>query len=172
MHIYAIIINFEENKDMDYYKVYIQQEKTGAAMIETIDAWGMYCMDLPFRVATSVKSPMKRDWMDEDGTDEYMPEDGLKLESYDMDVKFGFKGDKFAANTAIGTMLKYMKQGYMKLYCDYTKIGRQHVRLSKLEDNAELVRTDEGDILVIKVTLTVTDPVTDIAIKDGELKEV
>ena len=50
----------------------------------------------------------------------------------------------------------------MSIYDTYTDIGRQKVRLVKLNDNAELVRDGDGDILIFSVTLKVCDPITNI----------
>ena len=147
---------------MEYYKVYFQVE-SAARVVETIEDYGLYCMEMPFTIATSAKELTKRDWHDEDGVDIYVPKDGLRLASYDMEVKFGFKGDKFAANDNINAFLTFVKQGMLKVYCDYTKIGRQHVVFSKLSDNATLVREDDGgDLLIVKMTFTVCDPVTNV----------
>lgn len=147
---------------MEYYKIYMQKESEGAEVIDTIDSFGLYCVDIPFKPADSVKEVVSRDWHDEDGVDEYIPKDGLKMSAYEMDVKFGFKGDKFSANKAISDLLEYLRSGYIKLYCDYTRIGRQHVRFSKLNDSAELVRDDDGDILIFSVTFKVCDPIEEV----------
>ena len=50
----------------------------------------------------------------------------------------------------------------MKYYCDYTKEGRSGVRFVKINDDAELVRDDDGDILVVSVELKVNAPMSDI----------
>ena len=105
---------------MEYYRIYMQKESDGAVVIDTISSFGLYCMDIPFKVADSVKEPVSRDWHDEDGVDEYIPKEGLRMSAYEMDVKFGFKGDKFVANKSIGDVLDYLMDGYVKLYCDYT----------------------------------------------------
>lgn len=150
---------------MQYYKVYIQSEKADSSVLETIEDFGMYCMDIPFKMVDKAKEPAKRTWYDEDGDDEYIPSSGLRSEAYEMTVKFGFKGDKFAATSALGLFLTYLRQaGLMKMYCDYTLVGRQHVRFVSISDDAELVRDETGDVLVIKITFKVNDPITDIAL--------
>ncbi len=148
---------------MDYYKVYMQLEADGSDVVETIDDYGLYCMDIPFAVATGAKELTKRDWHDEDGEDVYMPKDGLRLSAYDIDVKFGYRGGRFGANDSINAFLDFVRRGMLKMYCDYTRIGRRHVVFSKLSDKATLVRDiDEGDLLVITATFRVCDPVTNI----------
>lgn len=163
-YLFKKYVSLQKTFAMDYYRIYMQQESEGAEIIDTIDSFGLYCVDIPFKIADVVKDVVSRDWHDEDGIDEYIPKDGLKMSAYDMDVKFGFKGDKFAANESISAFIDYLKSGYIKLYCNYTKIGRQHVRLVKLNDSAELVRNDDGDILVFSVTFKVCDPLTNISL--------
>lgn len=149
---------------MDFYKVYMKQEKSGASVVETIERFGLYCVEIPFKPVSDVKEVVSRKWYDEDGLDEYIPTDGLKLSDYDIDIKFGYKGDKFGANTAVNSLVSYLLEGYVSLYDTYTKIGRRHVRFVKLNDNAELVRDDDGDILVFSVTMKVCDPKTNITL--------
>lgn len=147
---------------MECYKVYIKQDKSGASVVETIEDFGLYCVDIPFKPAGDVKDVVSRDWKDENGVDEYIPADGLKMLAYEIDVKFGYKGDKFGANEAISSLLSYLTTGYVSIYDTYTGIGRQKVRLVKLNDNADIVRDDDGDILIFSVTLKVCDPITNI----------
>ncbi len=151
----------------DFYKVYIQKERDVSAVVETITDFGIYCADIPFTIIGEAKEPTSRNWYDEDGIDEYIPAGGLKISAYEMEVKFCCKGDKFSANTTIRKFLDYLtgKDGtgaMMKMYCDYTRIGRQHMRYIKVKDEAELVRDKDGDILVFSATFKVGDPTTDI----------
>ena len=149
---------------MECYKVYIKQDKSGASVVETIEDFGLYCVDIPFKPAGDVKDVASRDWKDENGVDEYIPAGGLKMSAYEIDVKFGYKGDKFGANEAISSLLSYLTTGYVSIYDTYTGIGRQKVRLVKLNDNADIVRDDDGDILIFSVTMRVCDPKTNITL--------
>lgn len=152
----------------EYYKTYMQKEQAGASVKEDIGDFGMYCMELPFTVAGQAKELTSRDWAEEDGKDVYVPA-VLKMQTYTLKAKFGCKGDKFSANASIRAFVDYLtgRDGsgvYLKIYNEYTKIGRRHVRFSKLSDDATLVRSDEdGDILVIQIEFQVDDPVTDVA---------
>lgn len=151
---------------MKYYKLYFQKMRTGSPVVESIAAWGMYCMSIPFGPMTSSKELSKNEWADEDGDDEYIPE-RLAISGYSMTVKLGFKGDKNSANASLRKMLGYLTGAdgsgvEMKYYCDYTKEGRSGVRFVKINDEAELVRDDDGDILVVSVELKVNAPMSDI----------
>lgn len=142
--------------------------KEGAAVKETVADFDIYCADIPFKLFVEAKDPSKRDWMDEHGDDEYIPDSGLKLKAYSMDVKFCCKGDKYSSNEKIKRFVSYLtgldgSGAEMKMYCTWTKIGRKSIRFDKLNDKAELVRDDDGDILVFTITFKVNDPVTDVA---------
>lgn len=152
---------------MNYDKVYIQKMKEGASVKETVADFDIYCAEIPFRLFVEAKDPSKRDWMDEHGDDEYIPDSGLKLKAYTMDVKFCCKGDKFSSNEKIQKFVEYLtgmdgSGAVMMMYCTWTKIGRRGIRFDKLNDKAELVRDGDGDTLVFTITFKVNDPVSNI----------
>lgn len=154
-------------------KIYIQKIKDEsepqADKLELGEDFGFYGMELPFKISGEVKEPENNEWADEDGDDEYLPEDGLKMKAFEIDMKLGYKGDKNTANDKLETLLEYLtgRDGSgtrMKIYSSYTKIGYNDVRFKSISDDAELVRDDNGDILVIKITLKVNDPITKISL--------
>lgn len=158
---------------MGIEKIYTQKIKEEgepqAEIIELGDRFGFYGMELPFKMADEVKEPESNDWSDEDGDDEYLPEDGLKMKAFDIEVKLGYKGTKGTANDKLQNLLEYLtgrdgSGALMKMYSTYTKIGYNEVRFKSLSDDAELVRDDGGDILVIKMTFKVNDPISRITI--------
>lgn len=147
---------------MDYYKFYIQKDAGDTDVKELGADFGFYETESKFYGGGTAKDVAKRDWPDEDGDDEYVPE-ALYLKAYDMEVKFGYKGDKYSANAKLKTLQDYLCGGTMKLYDSYHAIGRQGVRFEAIDDDAELVRDDvDGDILIIKVKWKVNDPRTEI----------
>lgn len=172
MYNYTIIAIFVENiciniKLMEYEKVYIQKTNVGSTVKETIADFDIYCADIPFKLFVEAKEPSNRDWVDEHGDDEYIPASGLKLKGYTMEVKFCCKGDRDSSKVKIDKFLKYLTGmdgtgAEMKMYCTWTDIGRQGMRFDKLDDNAELAREDNEEILVFKVTFKVNDPVSDV----------
>nr|DAX76195.1 MAG TPA: hypothetical protein [Caudoviricetes sp.] len=152
---------------MKYEKVYIQKIGAGSPVKETIADFDIYCADMPFKLFVEAKAPSKRDWFDEHGDDEYIPNGGLKLKAYTMDVRFCCKGDKYSSNEKIKKFINYLtgldgSGAEMKMYCTWTKIGRKGIRFDKLNDKAELLRDEDGDTLVFTITFKVNDPITDI----------
>lgn len=163
---------------MEFEKVYIQKTKSGSAVKETIADFDIYCADMPFRIFVEAKEPSKRDWMDEHGDDEYIPESGLKLKAYTIDVKFCCKGDKGTSKAKITRFVKYLTGldgtgAEMMMYCTWTGIGRKGIRFDKLDDNAEFVSDNDGDLLVFTISFKVNDPVSDVTpITDSKGKVV
>lgn len=153
---------------MQHYNVFIQKEQTGAVVKETVADFDVWCASIPFDIGMEVKEPVVRDWKDENGEDAYLG-DSLKFAAYDRTVKWCCKGDKFSANAVIRKFLNYLsgRDGSgrkMKMYCDWTKVGRRHIRLKKVSDDADLHRDDEGDVVTFSTVLRVEDPVTEVTL--------
>ena len=151
-----------------YFRIYMQREVDDAEVIDTIASFGMYVSESPFKPCADVKEPTKRSWYDEHGDDEYVSTDGLYMASYENKVKFLFKGDAFGANEKCKAFIEYLRGGMMKMYCEFNRIGRRHVRLKSIDP--ELYRDpDDGDILIMSVTFKFNDPVTDVKpVKDSK----
>ena len=80
-----------------------------------------------------------------------------------------FHGEAFGANEKCKAFIDYIrKSGMMKMYCEFNRIGRQHVRLKDIDPN--LYRDpDNEDLLVLSITFKFNDPVTDVKpIKDAQ----
>lgn len=149
---------------MKYYKFYIQKESADAKVMELGEDFDFYETECKFYGGNAVKDPPKREWYDEDGEDEFVPDDP-KYKSFEMDIKFGYKGSQFTANEKLEKLQEYLASGTMKVYDSYNNIGRQNVRFEEIPDDAELVRDpDDGDILIITVKLKVNDPRTKITL--------
>ena len=151
-----------------YFRIYMQLERDGAEVKDTISSFGMYVSESPFKPCSEVKEPTKRTWNDEHGDDEYVGQDGLYMASYENKVKFLFKGDAFGANERCKSFIEYLRSGMMKMYCEFNRIGRQHVRLKSIDPS--LYRDpDNDDILALSVTFKFNDPVTDVKpVKDSK----
>lgn len=149
---------------MKYYKFYIQKETTGSAVKELGEDFGFYETESKFYGGNAVKEVAKRDWYDEDGDDEFVPEQ-QKFKAFEAEIKFGYKGDMNTANGKLKALQDYLYGGTMKFYDSYNRVGRQNVRFEEISDDAELVRnTDDGDILIITLKLKVNDPKTEITL--------
>lgn len=151
---------------MEYYKFFVQKENDGAEVKELGADFGCYEVESKFYGGGEVKDLAKRDWHDEHGDDEFVPDD-LMYKAYDMSVKFACKGDVNTANTTVNKLKEYLaKGGMMKIYDEYNNVGRQHVRFEGIPDDATLYRHrwSEDEALVFTVKLKVNDPYTDITL--------
>lgn len=146
-----------------YFRIYLQKDKDGAEVVDTIESFGMYCMENPFKTCSDVKEPTKRTWNDEHGDDEYISKDGLYMASYENKVKFGFNGQAYGANEKLKAFLEYLRGGMMKMYCEFNGIGRKNVRLKSVDP--KLYRDVQGneEILTLSITFKFNDPVTDVS---------
>lgn len=122
---------------------------------------------LPFIIRGEVKDLPQNDWYDEDGVEEYVPESGLYMKSYDMEVEFIYKGANYTSKSKMTEFFNYLTGrdgtgGLFKIYSTYTCIGRQNVRLKSIDDDPEFVMDDDIEVLAVKVTLQVNDPVTEV----------
>lgn len=154
----------------DYFRIYLQREKDGAEVKDTIESFGMYCMENPFKTCSEVKEPTKRTWYDEHGDDEYIsPNEGLYMAAYENKVKFGFYGFSYGANEKLKSFLEYLRGGMIKMYCEFNGTGRQHVRLKSVDPTLYRNIQLNEDLLIVSMTFKFNDPVTDIVpIKDSK----
>lgn len=153
--------------NMAYKGIYFQKEKEGSLVKESVSDFGIWCKDFPFKIFGEAKELAITDWKDEDGDDEFIP-DVIRIKAYDIDVEFCYKGEVNSANVKINDFLNYLtgRDGggvSMKVYDDYTGIGRQKLRFKSTSKDAEIVRNDtDGDIIIFNVTFKVNDPVTNV----------
>lgn len=141
---------------------------------ESVSTWGVYCKDIPFKIFNKVKEPAKRSWKDEHGDDEYIPSTGMYLEAYTMKVEFGCKKTTSISDVRenVGLFLKYLREsGMMKMYSSYTRIGRQNVRLSEINDNAKWKSENGEEWLIFSATFKVNDPITDVNMSSSSSSE-
>lgn len=140
---------------------------TTYAVYESVDTWGVYCKEIPFQIFNDVKEPAKRTWNDEHGDDEFISDDGLYLQAYEMKVEFACKMNSSVDDVRenVGTFLEYLRaSGMMYMYSSYTRIGRRYVRVDKIDNNAKWVSKDYQEFLTFDVTFKVNDPITDITL--------
>lgn len=154
---------------MQYYSVFIQKEEPDSPVKDTITDFDIWCASIPFDIGMEVKEVTTHDWKDEDGEDSYTG-GGLKMSAYDMTVKWCCKGVKFSANAVIKKFIDYLsgRDGSgvkMKMYCNWTRIGRQHIRLKSVSREATLYRDEDGDVVTFSTVLRVEDPITSIELE-------
>lgn len=150
------------------YAILFKKMKDDALVVDTYDNWGIVCKSFPFKLYGEAKELPSFDWKDEDGDDEYIP-DELKMSAYEIDVEFVYKGEINSANANVRGFLDYLTGrggtgAELMIYDTYTKIGRQGVRYVKVEDDVFWRQEEGGDVIVFVVTFKVNDPITDITL--------
>ena len=151
-------------------KILVKKETAGSTVYDIASAFDVWCQELPFAVGYEVKEPVVRDWRDEDGEDSYT-EDGLFVQAYDMVVKWVAKGPSGSVKAKIARFLSYLsgRDGSgvkLSMYSAWTGVGRQHMRLKKVSDTAQLDRCGDFEVVTIETTFRVEDPVTDITLTE------
>ena len=151
---------------IDYKPFYIQTDADEMAIDTT--HWGMVARVNPFPILPTPKEVYRNEWLDEDGDDEYIP-DELKISSYEIEVEFVYKGELNTAHTQIKGFLDYLTGrggtgAELMVYDTYTKIGRQSVRYVNAEPDIFWRQEEGGDVVVFVVTFKVNDPTTEITL--------
>ena len=145
---------------------------TTPPVYESVDDFGIWCKGIPFKLYGKVKETYSNTWLDEQGDDEYLP-DELMMEAYQMEVEFGCKLTTSVSDVRekVSLFLDYLRGAdlgatgtRLKIYSTYTRIGRQDVRLLEVSDDAEWYSEGGEEFLVFKVVFKVNDPVTDITL--------
>lgn len=163
---------------MTYKKLLIRQQRYDGSsytdvgpVVDTQASFRVVCQEFPFKHYPETKELAKRDWYDEHGEDVYVPSDGLKMEAYDMDVKFLYVGSQSQMSGDLKGFIKFIcgkNSGgtpLLSIYDEYTKTGRRGVYVQNVDN--ELIAYDDMNAEVIgqfKVKFRVTDPVTDVTL--------
>lgn len=156
-------------KDYDFL---MQKSASGSQLKSSYDDFGFAVREIPWP-DVETQEPAKREWPGEHGEDVYIPASGLKLQAYDLEVQFLYKGDTGTVYAKYKALRDYLigAGGFLKIYDPYWKRGRQAVYARKFGE-LKPVRTNIDECLGIKVTFRVTDPVTDVVAAmngDGEI---
>ncbi len=172
------------------YPIYVKKTNnagTETPYINTESEFGMVVSEIPFRFTGDVKEPYGNDWKDEHGMDVYLPDEGLKMKAYDMDVTFIYKGPRTEGNqqktfaedlraflnyltgndatTSGGTTTYYGSR--LTIYDTYNGVGRQDIYVKSVSPDVFVRQpvsngtTQEIGRFTIK--FTVCDPMTDVA---------
>lgn len=148
------------------YTLLMQKMKEGASVKDSLTDFDIVCTSVPFE-GTEVKELPSNNWLDEDGDDTYIP-DVLPISGYDMEIGMCYKGALSSCYTKMKAFRDYLtgKDGSgaaMKIYSQYTGIGRQNVYCTSISD-PEFSKSNIDEVLEFSVTLHVTDPVTDVVL--------
>lgn len=142
-------------------------------VISTEAQFGMVVSELPFHFVGNPKAPAVRDWPDENGKDVYLPDSGLPLSSYDMEVTFMYKGVFDTMSVQFRSFIEYLRGGdnngsSLTIFDTYNHVGRQDVYLKSVAPEfllkQRVANKDGEEIARFKLTFEVCDPSTDVTL--------
>lgn len=145
---------------MAYERLFFQKTKDGEDAVDTDARWGLRCSSFPYAVGGDAKDLPQNDWGDEDGVEEYYPEEGLPLKSYDIDVELVGKGDGAELAERVDGFLAYLtgRDGtgcLMDVWSEHTGEVKRRVRFVKMDETPAYTTDSEGLVARIAVTLKV-----------------
>lgn len=149
---------------MANYKPFLIQKLTDNAPVRDSKEWNIWIQSVPFKVFPDLKDIPSREWLDENGSDEFIPDDP-KYKAYEIDCEFLYIGSYESANAQIQSFLSYLSSGGAFMFYDaYTKIGRTNVRY--VSNNEDVFHRREGstDKVMFVVTIKVNDPFSNITL--------
>ena len=147
----------------DYRPFLVQKLTDGAEVRDSLD-WNIYVKHVPFHVIGDLKEPYVNNWYDQQGEDVAYP-DTPTYEAYDMECEFVYMGSKDTAQAMVVLFIKYLAEnGMFKFYDTFTNIGRTNVRYKKQTE--DLYYNEAENIATFKLTLRVTDPVTQVTLTE------
>lgn len=110
---------------MQNYKPCLFQTNADKGVFRDSLEWGIYVKSIPFKIFPEIKELAFRNWLDENGDDEYIPAQPV-FKAYEMDCEFVFIGSHGTANERIRSFLEYLSNGgEFIIYDSYTQIGRK-----------------------------------------------
>lgn len=149
------------------YFLLMQKTKDGSAVKSSLDDFGFAVCDIPWP-DEEVQEVAVREWPGEHGEDAYIPPGGLKLQAYDVEIEFCYKGAVNTANTKYNALRDYLMGiagdgAELRIYDPYWKRGRTNVYLKKISDR-DPHRSNTDEVLKMKATFRVADPKTEITL--------
>lgn len=145
---------------MAYEGLYIKK-KNDDKVYETGADFDMYVQSSSVIVNAQAKSLYSVDWSDEDGLDEFIP-DQIPVQQGEMNVSFTCKGTRKELPKKILTFINFLRGGEMEVYDKYYDIGKKGVRFESVSDNATVYEDSEICNITYSVTFKVNDPLSDV----------
>lgn len=143
------------------YKPFLIQ-KGSDAVKDSNSEWGIVVKSFPYSLLPTPKEPIKNEWHDQHGDDEYNAE--IYYEAYEIEVDFYAKAlNNTTLLNNIRAFFNYIKVGEFKIFDTYTGIGRQKVRYAGYAQDS-YKNNNNGARLLFKIKFKVNDPITDITL--------
>lgn len=146
------------------------------------EEWGIYLSETPFIPFPEVKELYSNEWKDENGDDEYIPDEPV-YKSQELEFTFAYTGDYGTATTQIRSFLNYLAYGgSFMFWVGCSNLGRCSCRYANYENDAQcfVQKVYEGgeekeiETVTFVVTIKVNDPATLVRpiYENGVVKEL
>lgn len=147
------------------YILLMQKTKDGSVIKSSLADFGFAVCDIPWP-DEEVHEVAVREWPGQHGEDAYIPPVGLKLQAYNVEVQFCYKGDVDTAYAGYKALRDWLtgidgSGAELRVYDPYWRKGRTGVYVKKFS-GFDPHRSNIDEVLTIKVTFRVTDPITEI----------
>ena len=157
------------------YSLLMQKTKVGSTVKSSLSDFGFAVSDIPWP-SDKTQEVAKREWPGEHGEDAYVPPSGLKLQAYDLEVEFCYKGNINTAYAAYKTLRNYLigasgDGAELKIYDPYWQRGCNKARLLEIND-PDPHRTNVDENVSVKVKFRVADPITEIGVDTNASGEI
>lgn len=149
---------------MAYQRLLIQKGED--TVIDTGAKFGIYVSESPhLPVPTEIKNIYTQEWKDENGKERYFPIEP-KYKEVKFEIDFITKGSIDIVKANIRSFIAYITNSYIKIYDEYTGIGRQNVCYAKYKEK-DYINYEEGlnHIVTFSLEFEIDDPVTDVKLE-------
>jgi hypothetical protein len=153
---------------MDYKPFLISVGKSGAYSDDmeyedafcTKEMYGLWIKHAPLTVAPKSKSPIRQSWLDEHGDDVWLPQEGIKHESYEYDVTFAYVEKTDLLTNNISKFVEKITGKWLKIYDTYTGMYRKGVYLESFDANPRFKRRYNNEMAILNVKFKCNFPPT------------
>lgn len=147
------------------YTLLMQKTTDGSTVKSSLVDFGFAVCDIMWP-DDDVQDVAVRKWPGEHGEDAYIPPSGLKLQAYDVEMQFCYKGDVNTAHAKYKALRDWLmgidgSGAELSVYDPYWRKGYTKMYVKKFSD-CDSHRSNIDEVLSMKVTFRVTDPITEI----------
>lgn len=146
-----------------YKPLLLENSENPGVAVDSNDQWDILVKSCPFQLLPEQKTLAVNDWDDENGEEVFFPAHPV-YKAYDLEVVFLCVTDEGTANEKIRDFWKFLQHAPLKMYDEYTRIGRQQIYYKSYTPNSLYRREGNKDVVEFSLTFRVCDPITDITL--------
>ena len=157
------------------YTLLMQKTTANSQLKSSLEDFGFAVCDLPWP-EEKIKEVAKRDWPGEHGEDVYLPPSGLKLQSYEIEAEFCYKGELDTAADAYTVFRNYLLGASgdgveLSIYDPYWAKDRTGVYLLEISD-LSTIRSAVDEAVAFKAKFSVSKPMATVLAVRNEGEDI